>query len=784
MDNKRSFTLSVHELIEFSLRSGSLLLSEGVTDITRAQIGSRIHRKLQRKWEKNGTKTEVFLKKTIDYPGYSVTVEGRADGISCEDGLFTIEEIKTVERVGGIEDELTPLHRAQGMCYAYFYACDNDLPEIGVRIIYVDIKTGEQKSFLLLHTFNELENFFQNALDIYNYFLDFTFHWQKKRGESSRTLTFPYERFRNGQRELAGAVYRTIMSSSKENRQTLLVRAPTGTGKTISTLFPAVKAMGEGAGDRIFYLTAKTTTREIAANTVTHMRAAGLLCKSIVITSKEKICINDVFNCSPRECLYAFGHYDHVNSALQYILKLQDDFSAPIIRSVAEQRRVCPFELQLDLSLWCDIIICDYNYLFDPLVCLKRYFADYGDFIFLIDEAHNLLERGRDMYTCGITKKGISAGRKLVKDHSAPLSKALLALTKELGTAAANIPEDEKYTHLPLPHTSLIDRLELVIEHSNLFLNDHDIPADIKEGYKELYFEMSAFLKIHEMYTEDSHVTYLEKREGLTYKLMCTDPSKLLYSSYKKGRTTVLFSATLYPTDYWGRTLGASEDKPLVLPSPFSTDNRLIFIANDVCTTYQRRERYFVRIAEYINTLFIIKPGNYMIFFPSYKYLEDVYTVLTSDYSALPILKQEREFGDYERDAFLARFNEETPVIGLCVIGGVFGEGIDLTADRLIGAVVVGVSLPLITNERELIKQRFDLENKGFDYAYVYPGMSKVAQAAGRVIRTETDRGVILLLDERFLRPQYSALFPPEWYPYYSGGLASLSGVLKEFWEG
>lgn len=808
--------LSVRNLVEFILRSGDIDNRIGAGRRTEAmQEGSRIHRKIQRRMGA-AYRAEVPLKILYETDSYQLLIEGRADGI-IQDEPVVIDEIKGVYQNLEWLEEPVFVHKAQAMCYAYMYAREQNLDRIGIQMTYCNLDTEEIRRFWEEYAFLDLEKWFLGIVGQYQKWADFQTAWRKKMTASIASLDFPYP-YRKGQKELAQDVYRTIL-----RRKNLFIQAPTGTGKTLSTVYPAVKAVGEGLADKIFYLTAKTVTGTVAKETFSLLSEKGYRAKVISITAKEKMCLcvespsgdTLALDCNPVHCPYAKGHFDRVNDAVFELLQKEDFFTREILLAQARRHQVCPFEMCLDAASWSDAVICDYNYAFDPNVYLKRFFAEgqKGDYIFLVDEAHNLVERGREMYSAKLYKEDFLAVRSYMKGRDMRLqqeltkcNKLLLSYKRECdsyrvlqGLEPGNLA-DASGTGASCGSTGtagsispLIFALMRLAERLDFFLqNPLDIPE--KKELTEFFLNLRNFLDIYER-VDERYVVYTEHEEDGRFKvrLFCVDPSHNLQECLDKGRATIFFSATLLPIQYYKEMLSTKPDNYAVYAqTSFREEQKLLLVGNDVSTRYQRRNRTeFQKIAGYITEITSGKKGNYMVFFPSYKLMEQVYeqffAVMPKD---MRLIKQESGMREEEREEFLSAFEDtgmpsgDTSLIAFCVLGGIFGEGIDLKQERLIGAVIVGTGLPQIGNEREILKAYFDQTSRdGFDYAYRYPGMNKVLQAAGRVIRTMEDKGVIALLDERFLERSYLRLFPREWSQYTVCGPKQAAAAVSDFWK-
>ena len=791
MSSNRTVKTSVRNLVEFVLRSGDL--SSAFAGSSRMVDGSRIHRKIQQS-QGSEYKPEVSLAIVVQRPDVTLEISGRADGVitaTAEAGReqVTIDEIKSVTvELDTIEEDYNLLHWAQAKCYAYIYAAQYDLTAIGVQITYCQVTTLEIKSFKQIYSVEELADFFDSLITQYAMWARRLGDWAEVRNASAQLLQFPFSAFRHGQRQLAVAVYKTLSMGLK-----LFAQAPTGTGKTMATIFPAVKALGQGHVEKLFFLTAKTVTRQLAEEAFDRLRQIGLRCKTLTLTAKDKTCFMPEAACTPEECPYAEGYYDRITLALNDCWQ-QEAFTREVVEQIARKHQVCPFELSLDLALWADAVICDYNYVFDPRVYLKRFFNENdGQYCFLVDEAHNLVDRARDMFSAEITKQSFLAIKKSVNQELPQLGKAagkintFLLKTGKLCVETSAVGQADYFVR-EQPLTDIISLLRKFMDLAEKWLAKNQ-PADFREELLELYFNVNAFLRTFEMYDE-RYVTYAEKIDkDVKLKLFCVDPSELLRQAVKRGRAAIFFSATLTPLNYFTEILGGeAEDGKITVPSPFDHSNLGLLVADTVSTTYKTREKTYGIVVDSITAAIEARAGNYLVFFPSYRYMEEVYRRFSLKNPLIRVILQMGEMKEEERTEFLRQFSGDNAdtLVGFAVLGGVFGEGIDLTGERLVGAVIVGVGLPQVCLEREIIRQWFDRNNRpGFEYAYVYPGMNKVLQAAGRVIRTEQDRGLVLLIDDRFSQPRYRRLFPPEWQGAVSTkNVSKIADRVKRFWQG
>ena len=818
--------VSVRSLVEFVLRSGDIDDRFGGPSVTAMQEGSRMHRLIQGK-QGGEYRAEVPLRYDYVTEKYVLRIEGRADGIISDNfgddndpnsrqlsinALFsegkavTVDEIKCVRKRLSKIRKPDPVHLAQAKVYAYIYLVQNGLNFIRVRMTYCNPEKEDVKFFFEEYTDTEIKHWFDKLLDDYRKFTDLQIDHYEKRQASIETLEFPFG-YRGDQEQLIENAAVTIQEKKK-----LFMEAPTGVGKTITTLYPAVKSMGELLTEKVFYLTAKTITRTVADNAVGQMRDVGLVAKSVVLTAKEKICLSAKKECNPVDCPYARGHYDRINDAVYDTIRNGDRFDRDSIQAAARRHNVCPFELSLDLTWFADVIICDYNYLFDPHAYLRRFFADGSgnDFVFLIDEAHNLLDRGRDMYSAeltiaqfgklmykldeyisgkSVTKVAAFRGGRLKKEAELTefIKKIRQALENCIKTMNAMAEKTEKFRMLENVNTlaGQVEGLNSAIGH---FSSEEDNPP-LRRDILELYFETCHFMLIYEK-LDKNYRLFAEIKEDHSFmvKLLCVDPGKNLAECMARGRASILFSATFLPLQYYKKLLGgADEDYEIYAGSPFDPSRLGIFIARDVTSLYTKRtDDMFIRIADRIADVINSKRGNYMVFFPSYSFMETVSMFFEErHYSSrsLKLIKQDPGMNEDKREEFLKAFmdeDERKSVVGFCVLGGIFSEGIDLQGEALIGSVIIGTGLPQVGVEKEIIREFF--EENGFDYAYRFPGMNKVLQAAGRVIRTETDAGVVVLLDERYTDNSYKKLFPREWKRYAVVSGEALPGAVSEFW--
>jgi DNA excision repair protein ERCC-2 len=803
--SKPVFSVSVRDLVEFALRRGDLGGTRDFVGPNRALAGTRGHQRLQRS-RPAGYEKEVPLSHDVEDPELVLRVQGRIDGVLATDEQVLLEEIKTVQ--GEPVHEADPLHWAQARLYGYIYAHDHGLPGVALQVTYLDLETGALTEFRETSSMAELSAFFESTVAIYLEWVRERFHWCRQRDESIRAVAFPFAEYRPGQRELAVAAYRVLARGGR-----LYLEAPTGIGKTISVLFPAVKALGEGKLERIFYLTARTVGRAVAQKAFADLRQAGLRLRTLTLTAKEKICVQQGQPCDPATCPLARGYYDRVKPAMREALA-REEVTRQVLEDVGYQHQVCPFELSLDVSSWADAIVCDYNYVFDPKVYLRRHFAEEpGDYGFLVDEAHNLVDRAREMFSADLEAREIREVRRALKQAAPRCAKALSRLATALRKLCAKPNDSAEPSEPSDPSTdlnlfptqtragvpparstvectrdfpaALAPPLEDALKESEAWLARNE-SAPFRESLLELYFRLRSFQRTAELYDE-RYVTTVEPGASVRVRLFCLDPSFLLRQALGRGKAAVFFSATLTPIEYYRSLLGGSPEDPLLqLASPFPPEHLHMLVQDRIRTHFKARAETLAEVVEAIRSFVQGRPGNYLVYLPSYQYLTAVQEQFHAAEPAVPVLVQRPGMSEPERDAFLAAFAVEhgQTLVGFAVMGGVFGEGIDLVGERLIGAVIVGVGLPQLCIERDLIRDYFQQQiGTGFDYAYTFPGMNRVLQATGRVIRSETDRGAVLLIDARFRESRYRRLFPAWWRPTCVRSISDLQTALRQFWH-
>ena len=763
--------------MEVVLRAGDLDMRFAAPG--RPLEGIRAHQKIQRQ-RPEGYRAEVPVSMEVDTPELTLVVGGRIDGVHDTGGAVVVEEIKSTTRdLKTLEAAHDPCHWGQAKVYAYLLACRQGLAAVTVQLTYCHLDTGDTLELVEQQSCDQLESFFKRLVDRYLKWATTLARWRQTRDAAVLALDFPFAAYRRGQRHMAVTVYRTLRDGGQA-----IIQASTGIGKTMAALFPAVKTLGEGHTERIFFLTARNTGQAAALKAMMLLQERGLRLKRVCLTAKDRICFCPDAACNPEVCTYARGHFDRLPAALDdaYLL---DHLDRDAIEAVARAHHVCPFELSLELSRWADCIVCDYNYVFDPRVYLRRFFdEENGDYAFLVDEAHNLVDRSRDMFSARLKKSTFLDLRRAVKSELPSVYRAAGKINTWMLNARKGIRDTGGFQSDARLPEGLEPLLRTFLRVSERWLAKNR-PAPYRDILLERYFEISGFLRVWDRY-DDSYVTCRQAAgKDLAVKLFCLDPSNHLQSALKRCRAAIFFSATMAPARYFQDIFGCEPTAVrLAIPSPFPRAHLKVLVASGISTTFTQREQSVDRIVALIRTFIRSKKGNYLCFFPSYEYMTMVVAQFEDQANDVRLLVQSREMDDAGRVRFLDRFSApiDRTLVGFAVMGGIFGEGIDLVGERLSGAVIVGVGLPAICPERDLIRNHFDQRGVGFDFAYRYPGINRVLQAAGRVIRTDRDRGAILLIDQRFCRPGYQRLLPDHWPVSVVESEQQMGQRLKGFW--
>ena len=749
-----SSIISVGELVGMVLRGGDIDARLGASN--RMQEGQEVHKALQNQYEE-GWEKEIFFKQYQE--SMDLTLQGRADGVFHRKG---IHEIKSTRRkLGEWEDEGDRLHWAQAYCYGHMLAAEEGLETVEIMLTYYNQPMAERKDFHHFKSAVWLAEFVDGLLSQYKKWNDFKNEWLECRESALRDFGFPYGGYRPGQRKLAAAVYSAI-----RDEFIMMAEAPTGVGKTVSTLFPALKAMGEGKLDRIFYLTAKTVARTVAEESLERMRGVGAVVKSVTLTAKERICFTGEKKCNPEDCSFAKGHFDRINDCLMDALVHQDHMDRPQVEAYAMKHRVCPAEFALDVANFSDVIVCDYNYVFDPLARLQRFFVEVTErYAFLVDEAHNLPHRAREMFSASLCRDDILALRKAFPKKTEPY-KALGKLNTQMHALQKGLKSEELvFRTSPLIDGKLLATLGKAFDACVMYLMDTE-GFELGKTESELMLRCYRFNFISD-YFLDGHLWIDSDEAGGTCKMMCVDPSSALAGSYQNAVSTIVFSATMVPYSYYEEVLGIKDCRKLVLESPFPAENKKMILGAGIDTRLGAREKHYERMVAFILALVRSKVANYLVFCPSYEFLKQIESRLADQMVSGRIVSQFTGMTEADKIAFLENFEKEgsETVIGMAVLGGSFSEGIDLVGERLEGVVLIGLGTPYMSHENELIKTYYDQRQKnGYTYAYVYPAINKIVQAVGRLIRTETDQGVVLFLEDRYLHSRYKSLLPSQWH--------------------
>ena len=742
----------------------------------------------------------VSLTNTLRLDDVYYFVSGECDGVIKKPDGYTVVEIRVVNKYGAplISEDY---YRARLHTLAYFLCRQKDVESVELCMASYNTETGEVEPHYFYASSSELRDFYTKMLARVHQRGVFISHSKRERVPSLTNAIFPYRELRDSQADMIKECYRDIRHGNR-----LFCQAPTGIGKTISTLYPSVKCLGDRAADKIFYLTSKASIRREALAAAKNMRSHGANIYTCVLSSKEQSCICEQAKaaggrvssyCKSDICPYAKGYYDRAEAAIFDLIHSGYEFDRADILRVARKHRVCPHELSLDLSELCDIIICDYNYIFSPTVYLKRYFADDSrgeKYIFLIDEAHNLPDRARDLFSAKLCSGELEWVCEYLSESSTLLPEidgVICELEKLENLCEDNIRYDHNqnkigyYIGKQLPER-LSEKLASCQKVCERWLKyNSDSPAYHK--VEELHSKIREYRVAEECFGDNYLVFINTNNHDVEILLYCLDPSSLLDSALNRACASVLFSATLTPTEYFADILGGGKKGVSVsFPSPFPSENLCVAAVDTISTRYEDREKSYAKIASCIAATASAKAGNYIVFLPSYSYMEKVAEKFSAKYPKVRTILQKKGMSFSDREEFLNFFEDDNKLrIGFCVMGGQFSEGIDLPGNRLIGVIVVGVGLPGLSNERNIMRDYYEEKcSQGYDYAYTFPGMNSVLQAVGRVIRRDSDRGIAVLIDDRYAEPKYTELFPSEWKKIkYAGNSSSLAEIARRFWE-
>ncbi len=751
-------SLSVHDVVNFLLRKGDID-TRVYNDETMA-LGSKIHASFQKKQGKEYL-SEVPLEETFKRPLGTIHLEGRADGIIIGGDYPIVDEIKsTVSPLEEFSSLQSEWHFGQAICYALMYAHSRNENRVGVRITYLSQLNDDSLRKERLFSLSELEETVNSYLDRYLAFYTNINHHKERVKESAKSLSFPYQKFRAGQREMAKFIYSICRDGG-----TFFCEAPTGIGKTMSALYPAIKSLAGSSNEKIFYLTAKSTGRESAFDAVSLLKEKGLYIRDSLLRAKEKMCFCLGKSCNPDDCPFARGYFEKLRGVMEEEMKENHRFSIDYVKEIAKKNEMCPFELQLDLSLLSDIVICDFNYFFDPFVHLDRYFgpeADASHYVVLIDEAHNLVDRAKSMYSASLSlSMAKNAKKSLKRTQLSSLRRSLTKFEKYLAKEMVETKKEKEYEALP---KEAKQALSSFLDHRKDLVKEKHV--ELSEEYKDFSREAYRFSSLLSDYSDNS-LLYFSPGKDPSLCLLSLDPSAYLRESLEKVKARAIFSATLSPISFYMDAIYGEKAPYLLLSSPFPKKNFSLLVAPMVSTRYKDRRKTMDEVARYLEHFVDAHIGNYFLYFPSYEYLTEIKDKLVFKHAAKFV--QEKNMNEDERKLLLSEF-QENPThssVGLMTIGGSFSEGVDLVGDRLEGVAVVGVGLPTLCYERNKMKEHFDKKDgKGFEYAYLDPGINHVMQAVGRLIRSETDKGVALLIDDRYLQKDYRDVFARSWADY------------------
>ncbi|WP_444900771.1 ATP-dependent DNA helicase [Microbulbifer sp. VAAC004] len=802
--------LSVGELVAFSCRRGDLTHTGGPGPT--AQEGIRAHQKLQKRRPK-GAEAEYRLQVQLECAGQDILLEGRVDILHPQAGLHQpaqLDEIKTTYcHPDKLPENTLLLHWAQLKIYGFCYLLQQrqkggSVEEVSLQMVWYNLKEKKSYSEQSLFNWEDLEKFAGDALSLY---IHWHRAWQAHRQQviqTAKSLPFPFPDYRPGQRQLAVSAYRCLRDAGQ-----LVVEAPTGIGKTISTLFPAIKALGEEKLDQLLYLTAKNSGRQVVRETIAKLHGVGLKLSLLELRARDTTCACKLGLCSRDDegtCPRTQGFYDRLPQARKQLLG-QPWITPEALAKVADQWHLCPFELSLQMLPWADLVVCDFNYVFDPLVRISTLQDPRYRRALLVDEAHNLSERAREMYSASLSRRDSRRAALACKSNHPQLYRRIQSLVRALAQWSKRFQEQNLYKEIrssqnvqawcsPLNSeedrpTTVSRAIQKVLDAlSELSEQEKFPPEEIGEWLKSLY-RYACIEQIlsgqHQALTRviDQDAPWQEHQ----LKLMCMNAAGFLQESCAQFHGALFFSATLRPTQFVTAQLGIEPETPyLMLPSPFEASHQGVFLCPFVDTRYQARQSALPALVDLIARVYFSRPGNYLVFFPSYRFLQMVVEHFQKDYPEIQPLQQTPGASDGEREAFLASFSEGAQSLGFAIMGGVFAEGIDFVGEKLIGTIIVGTGLPQVNEEQELLRQSAEHPQtpsavNGFDIAYRYPGMTRVLQTAGRVIRTESDRGVIILADYRFADMFYQNLYPKHWQIQTSKSGEQLSQQLGCFWN-
>ncbi len=769
----KTIKLGIRQLVEFSCRSGDL--GYQAQPAVSATEGIRTHQKIQKRYRHQAS-AEHPLRHIVKIDEYQVELGGRVDLLFVNETPPRVEEIKTVYRF--TKDTLTSYaepHWAQAKCYAACYAIDQQLDEVSVSLNFVKLFSAEEHREVRTYHQADLVTWLEQVLRRYLDWHRLVSRERENTVTSAHDLAFPFDSFRQQQHSFAAQVYRGIQQGNR-----LLIEAPTGSGKTISTLFPSVKAIGEDLADQIIYLSAKTSGQNEAVKAIETMISQGLQASYLVIQAKAKCCacVCDQGEITDEgKCRRTLGFFDRLPAAREKLMQIRR-LSIGSIRAVADEYLLCPFELSLQILPWVDIVICDLNYIFDPLVQLSYFKTDSKRKVLLIDEMHNLVDRARGMYTACINRKQIKHCARAA--NSTAVSRAVNSVATALDKCGRSLTDDETIgNEVPELLTRAASRFSEKLG-IDLF-NNKQVASETLEFAKAIF----RFQCINNLYSEHHRTISKKPVTQREVKLICLNAFEYLREIYPLFSSVCGFSATLSPANYFLQALGFDKDaRAIRLDSSFPPQHLQVSICSNVDTRYRQRDQYISQICATIYAAYAARPGNYLVFFSSYHFMHKVHDHFERHYAGIDTMLQIRAADDAQRSDFLSHYFERDNTLGFAIMGGVFAEGIDYAGSSLIGVIIVGVGMPQANTEQRLIQDDFErMRMNGFDFAYRFPGLTRVQQSAGRVIRSETDRGVVILVDNRFRQIAYRQYLPPHWQARECSDIHALQQSLNQFWN-
>lgn len=757
----KQIELSVHELVDFVLRKGDID-SRSFNSMT-MQEGTRIHNIYQSKQGSNYLK-EYPLKGIFSYEDSLVYLSGRSDGIILEE-VPIIEEIKSTNcDLNSFFKENEEWHLGQAICYGYLYAIEKGLDKVKIRLTYISQVNNDILKKNYCYKTDELLTKIHQYFDVYFQFARIIETRKNKLNESLNKLRFPFSNTREGQMELIDFTKQAI-----ENADSRFAEASTGIGKTMATIYSTLSYLKDDKLDKVFYLCPKNTNFDNAAKALEILNKEGYLLSFTEIRARSKMCPYKLEKvCNPDDCPLTVGYYSKLKDVLRDCLVHENLLNSEIIDKYAKKYDVCPFELSLDFSVYTDFVVCDYNYAFHPISYLRRFFEvpDKTYRIFaLVDEAHNLIDRARDMFTVTFSEEDYKNLKKELKGYRSPeINKILRKINQDL-----RLFKQFEFNDQPI----ILEQLDSkFIQHitklrSEINVLETDNPKlKLKKG-KDFLIDLYKFIVINDLLNDGFKIILDNKYDNLTIKLFCIDPSSFINKSLFHFLGTLFFSATLTPIDYFQKVnLNRDGFKTISLPSPFNPNNFFLIINDNISIKYKDRDKTLEEVVKEINIFVSKKVGNYLIFVPSFEYSRKIEKYFINDSR---FVFQTATMTNKDKDDFLANFKEnpQESRVGVCVISGSFAESIDLTGDRLIGVVVVGVGLPQVNFENNLVKDFYiQKEMNGYEFAYMNPGINKVLQALGRVIRTQNDKGSALIIDSRYAQSHYFSVLKDRYKNY------------------